>query len=99
MPPPGDYLIKGAKHPFAARFKTTADKIEEDDLVAKPFKTAHPLQDKHILPTPAHGAVPDDILKENYLGHRSLICRLLFAGKPFILGRLEISRGIAKGPG
>jgi hypothetical protein len=94
VPPPGDDLIKGAEHRFAPRFKISADKIEENDLVAEPFKTAHPLQDKHILPAPAYGAVPNDVLKENYFRHHSLICRLFQIENPFVIGRLEILCGI-----
>jgi hypothetical protein len=63
MPPFGDYLIKGPEHRFAPLFETAADEIEEDDLMPQAFQPSHPLEDKHILTTPAHGAVPNDILK------------------------------------
>ena len=65
MPPLGDYLIKRAEHRFAPLFEIAADEIEEDNLMAQAFQTSHPLEDKHILPTPAHRAVPNDVLKED----------------------------------
>ena len=65
MPPLGDYLIKCAEHGFAPLCEIAADEIEENDLMAEAFQTAHPLEDKHILPTPAHRAVPNDILKDD----------------------------------
>ena len=65
MPPFGDYLIKRAEHCFASLVETAADEIEEDDLMPQALQTAHPLEDKHILPTPAHRAVPNDILQED----------------------------------
>ena len=58
-------MIKRPEHRFAPLFETAANEIEEDDLMAQAFQTSHPLEDKHILTTPAHRAVPNDILKED----------------------------------